>query len=130
MKTLLIHTRKISKILLFIGLWSVLGLYTSKAQNIIPLKELYLNASRYHHKEITTEGYVKDYKEKISKKGNLYTVFKLTDGEYYVKVFTFGKVNLKENEKLKVTGTFYKIKYVGKYKFYNEITMEKFEIIE
>ena len=121
---------KLTKLLLPVSICFLATNVNLFSQEFVSVQSLYLNASQYHKAEITTQGYVKDYKEKISKKGNPYTVFKLSDGRYYVKVFTFGKLGLAGNEKLKVTGTFYKVKYVGRYKFYNEITMQKFKILE
>lgn len=129
MKTYLLNDFP-SKLLLFVVLGVALPVLHIQAQEKVPIENLYKNAEHYHRQEVITEGTVIDYKQKISKKGNLYTVFKLSDGSYYVKAFSFGKIDLHNGEKARITGTFHKVKYVGRYKFYNEITIKKYEILE
>jgi hypothetical protein len=60
-------------------------------------------------------------KHKVSKRGNPYTIFALSDGTSAIKIFTFGTPEINRGDKVKVKGVFYKVKYVGRYTFYNEI---------
>ena len=97
----------------------------------VQIKEVIKNPDKYDNKRITVEGYIQNIKPKISQKGNKYTTFKISDKESnYLKVFLWGweeieKQNIKEGDKVEVEGKFQKVKYVGKYKFYNEIEAER-----
>lgn len=72
-------------------------------------------------KNITLQGIVISVKEKISKRGNAYTLFKIKSNGKIYKVFMKGHHHIKIGEKLLVKGIFYKIKKVGKRTYYNEI---------
>ena len=61
-------------------------------------------------------------KFRTSKGGNEYTTFSLIEssGES-IRVFTWGHPKIKEGQKVKVTGTYRKVKKIRRYTFYNEI---------
>jgi len=105
-------------VLLFI---TVLNFYTCTNAQVLTISEIINNPDRYHLKTVTVKGDVLDVKHKISRKGNEYTVFVLSDGSARIKVFTFGSSQINVGDKVKVEGVFYKVKYVGRYTFYNEI---------
>jgi DNA/RNA endonuclease YhcR with UshA esterase domain len=104
--------------LLFI---TVLNFYTCTNAQVLTISEIINNPDRYHLKTVKVKGEVLDVKHKISRKGNEYTVFVLSDGSAGIKVFTFGSPQINVGDKVKVEGVFYKVKYVGRYTFYNEI---------
>jgi len=105
-------------VLLFI---TVLNFYTCTNAQVLTISEIINNPDRYHLKNVKVKGEVLDVKHKISRKGNEYTVFVLFDGGARIKVFTFGSPQINVGDKVKVEGVFYKVKYVGRYTFYNEI---------
>jgi len=105
-------------VLLFI---TVLNFYTCTNAQVLTISEIINNPDRYHLKTVKVKGEVLDVKHKISRKGNEYTVFVLSDGSAGIKVFTFGSPQINVEDKVKVEGVFYKVKYVGRYTFYNEI---------
>jgi DNA polymerase III alpha subunit len=119
------HFKKIS--VLFILLFYALS---SFSQVEVSVADLIAQPEKYHKKEVTVIGYVANYKEKVSKRGNLYTVFKLYDNNDYISVFSFGYKGLKNGEKVKVTGEFYQVKRVGRYTFYNEINMKDYSVLK
>lgn len=79
------------------------------------------NPDHFDGKAIVMEGTVTNIFFKISRRGNPYYTFDLTDGAGSVKVFSFGKPVISEGDRVKVSGRFMKEKRVGKYIFYNEI---------
>jgi len=97
----------------------------------VKISEIIKNPDKYDNQIISVEGYIQNIKQKISQRGNKYTTFSISDGEgNYLKVFLWGwegieEQNIKEGDKVEVEGKFQKIKYVGKYKFYNEIEARK-----
>lgn len=95
------------------------------AQIKATVSDIVSNPDIYDGKTVQIEGKAFQVKFKISKKGNPYTVFKLTDGKNYVSVFSFGKLSVREGDNLRVTGTYQRVKYVGRYAFYNEIDSTK-----
>ncbi len=76
---------------------------------------------RFHKKLVQVEGKVSDYKEKTSRAGNAYTTFKLEQGEQKITIFSYGHLNLQNDDEVVVIGRFYKEKRVGRATFKNEI---------
>ncbi len=91
------------------------------AGDVISIKSILDNPQKFDGKIVTIQGEVVKLKSKVSKKGNPYFTFKLDDGEANITVFSFGKSNIENDDKVKVTGIFNAVKRVGKYTFYNEI---------
>jgi hypothetical protein len=80
------------------------------------------NRDLYDGKEVTVRGAVSNLKFKTSKAGNAYTTFSLVGKSGgSINVFVRQHPKLKKEEKVKVTGTYRKVKKVGRYTFYNEI---------
>jgi len=92
-----------------------------KAKEDVTISEILSNPNKYHLKTVLVKGEVLAVKHKISRKGNPYTVFALSDGTSAIKIFTFGTPEINRGNRVKVKGIFYKVKYVGRYTFYNEI---------
>jgi len=93
----------------------------------VKISQIINNPDKYHNQYISVEGYIQNIKQKISQRGNKYTTFSIFDNEgNSLKVFLWGwegieEQNIKEGDKVEVEGKFQKIKYVGRYRFYNEI---------
>jgi DNA polymerase III alpha subunit len=80
------------------------------------------NKDSFDGKEVSVSGIVSKLKLKTSKGGNEYTTFSLTNGSgVSLNVFVWGHSKVKEGQKVKVIGTYRKVKKVGRYTFYNEI---------
>jgi len=106
-------------------LTTVLTYYVYANAQVLTVSEILNHPEKYHLKTVQVKGEVLDVKHKVSKRGNEYTVFVLSDGKKSLNVFTFGTPEINVGDKVKVEGTFYKVKYVGRYTFYNEIDASK-----
>jgi RecJ-like exonuclease len=106
-------------------LTAVLTFYVYANAQVLTVSEIINNPDKYHLKTVQVKGEVLDVKHKVSKRGNEYTVFVLSDGKKSLNVFTFGTPEINVGDKVKVEGIFYKVKYVGRYTFYNEIDASK-----
>ena len=106
-------------------LTTVLTYYVYANAQVLTVSEILNHPDKYHLKTVQVKGEVLDVKHKVSKRGNPYTVFVLSDGKKSLNVFTFGTPEINVGDKVKVEGTFYKVKYVGRYTFYNEIDASK-----
>ena len=80
-----------------------------------------LNKSFCDRKAVEVEGEVTDLIFKISKKGNKYTTFNLTQGNYQIKVFSFEYLPISEGDLVRVSGVYYTEKLYEEYSFPNEI---------
>jgi len=110
---------------LILLLTAVLTFYGCANAQVLTVSEIINNPDKYHLKTVQVKGEVLDVKHKVSKRGNPYTVFVLSDGKKSLNVFTFGTPEINVGDKVKVEGIFYKVKYVGRYTFYNEIDASK-----
>jgi queuine/archaeosine tRNA-ribosyltransferase len=79
------------------------------------------NPDKFHRKMVQVEGEVDDLKKKTSRIGNPYTTFKLDSGGKQVVVFSYGHLNIQEDDAVIVVGKFYKERRVGRSTFKNEI---------
>jgi len=120
----------IKSFLYLIAISLILSSFLLSAPQKTTIKEILDNPDTYNQKEVIVVGEVINFKPTISKKGNPYTTFSLIDDDYNaLKVFIWGhqeikNKDIKNNDKVEVIGIFKKIKYVGKYRFYNEIEAE------
>lgn len=112
----------------------ILFVFTSLfSQERTKISDILSNPDKYDKKEVIVEGKVDNLKFKTSKKGNQYITFSIKDEENNsLKVFSWGHQKVKEEkiedgDKVEVSGIFYKVKFVGQYRFYNEIEAEKIE---
>jgi DNA/RNA endonuclease YhcR with UshA esterase domain len=110
---------------LILLLTAVLTFYGCANAQVLTVSEILNHPDKYHLKTVQVKGEVLDVKYKVSKRGNPYAVFVLSDGKASIKVFTFGTPEINVGDKVMVKGTFYKVKYVGRYTFNNEIDASK-----
>ncbi len=89
----------------------------------VKITELLEKAESYHEKAVKTAGRVEAFQQRVSKKGNAYFVFKLTEKESTVNVFGIGTLEKvpKKGDLVEVTGTFRNQKKVGDTVYKNEI---------
>lgn len=87
------------------------------------IADILSNKDKYHGEIVQVEGKVTLVHFTISKKGNPYTVFTLTDPKgNFVNVFGFDHLPVKKNESVRVTGKYQKVKHVPPNKtYYNQI---------
>ena len=88
------------------------------------------NASEFDGKEVCVEGSVSDLEFKTSQKGDPYVTFSVNDENFQsLTVFSFGSLQIKEGDKVKVSGRYYVVKRVGiiTYSYYNAIDASSVE---
>jgi hypothetical protein len=94
----------------------------SPAAGKISFQEILSNPDKYNGQEVTVQGKASKIKLRTSKGGNDYTTLKLTDDSGKIlNVFSWGHPALGEGQKVTVTGSYQKVKRVGKKTFYNVI---------
>ena len=88
-----------------------------------PTEKILADKNSYDGKEVLVAGTVSaDLKLKKSKSGKDYTTFSLLgDSGRRIKIFYWGKLKLQGGQKVKVTGTYHKVKKLKEYTFRNEI---------
>ena len=84
----------------------------------------------YHEKHLALIGRVRNLRQKFSRRGNPYTLFRLDDGQASLKVYLRGHPPIQEGQWVRVEGVFYAVKQVGRLKFYNELTAQRIEPVE
>lgn len=114
-KPILIRAVHIAAIILFI-LSTRCG-----AASSVSVSSICANKSHYHTKLVVSIGRVENMFEKLSRKGNYYYTFDLVDAGDRVRVFSFGKPQVKNGDKVVVRGVYYKVRTVGHYVFEHEI---------
>jgi len=99
------------------------GALVSADNESVALTDLLQNQDRFHSKPVKVLGAVADFKQKTSRAGNKYVVFKLTESEKKVNVYRRGWLEqpLKDGAKVQVYGVYQKEKRVGAMVFKNEI---------
>lgn len=91
------------------------------------VRKILANTYSCDSKEVFISGMVKDIKHKISKKGNEYTTFVLTDvyydydPDYGITVYVGEHKVLAEDSMIWVRGKYHQTKEVSGYTFYNQI---------
>lgn len=94
------------------------------------IEVLVSNPGDYDGKEVTVEGVVEKVHHAQSGSGNPYTLFRLLDNEdNKVGVYTKGRLEISEGNKLRVTGKFKKEKQALIFKFKNVIKAKEVEKI-
>ncbi len=77
---------------------------------------------RFDGQEVTIGGTITHLRQTVSRRGNPYYTFDLSDGTRTIRVFSFGRSPCKDGSAATVTGTFGKVHRVGRYVFSNEVT--------
>ena len=79
------------------------------------------NPDRFDGKSVTIHGTITNLRETVSRRGNPYYTFDLSDDMRTIRVFSFGKAQCHAGAAT-VEGTFEQIKQVGRLTFRNEVT--------
>src|SRR2546425_12344319 len=81
------------------------------------LSDIAANPDRYDGQSVTLHGSITNLRERVSRAGNPYYTFDLSDGKRAIRVFSFGAA-LCRSGIATVDGTFQKVKRQGRYTFY------------
>ena len=95
----------------------------------ISVHALTQDPARYDGKVVTVVGTITAYRERLSTAGNPYTTFRLTDGDEFVVVFSWNKQGFSNGQRVRVTGTFSKIREAGTSPVGNEIQAYRIEAL-
>lgn len=95
----------------------------------ISVRALVQNPDQYDGKVVSVVGTVTVYRERVSTVGNLYTTFRLTEGNASVSVFVWDKQGLRNGRKVRVIGTFAKVRHVRALTFDNEIQAHRIDVL-
>ncbi len=98
------------------------------AQPAIAISALVQHPNQYDGKTVSVTGTVVGYRERVSGRGNPYTTFRLTDGGA-VSVFIWNHQGLRDGIRVRVVGTFSRVRRVGRYTFFNEIEARRIEAV-
>jgi hypothetical protein len=79
------------------------------------------NPTRFDGQLVTMRGTIGNLRETVSRRGNPYYTFDLSDGKRAIRVFSFGTAECRIGSAT-VEGTFQKVKQVGRLTFHNEVT--------
>lgn len=96
-----------------------------QAQEQVTVQALLNNGKQYDGKQVVLVGVASKLKQKVSKKGNAYYTFRISDGKQSVSVFGYGNAPAKEGDKVRVTDKFAVEKRVGYATYRNEIDVTK-----
>lgn len=77
--------------------------------------------AKFDKKLVKASGIVKNLRLRTSKAGNDYTTFDLTEKDDKVHVYSRGKLEIKEGDRVVVTARFYTEKKLGELTFKNEM---------
>jgi len=86
--------------------------------------DILASPDRYDRQTVTISGSVTNLRETVSRRGNPYYTFDLSDGKQAIRVFSFGKAPCQSGTAT-VDGVFEKVKRVGHLTFPNEITANR-----
>ena len=90
----------------------------------VSVMELATSPSKYDGNTVVIKGSVTQVSEEVTRRGNAYFCFQLTDGVYTVAVYSTGKPSVSNGENVCVTGTFAREKRVTRYTFHDIVLME------
>jgi hypothetical protein len=93
----------------------------------ISVHALIQDPAKYDGKVVTVVGTITTYRERVSNAGNPYTTFRLADGDEFVAVFSWNKQGFSNGQRVRVTGTFSKIREAGTSPVGNEIQAYRIE---
>ncbi len=95
----------------------------------VSIRALIQDPDQYDGKVVSVAGTITAYRERVSAAGNPYTTFRLAEGDASVSVFIWDRQGLRDAQKVRVTGTFAKVKRVGTYTFDNEIQAHRIDVL-
>lgn len=108
----------------------LLAAFPALSQQAITVGDLVHNPERYDKQIISVAGTIADYRERVSERGNPYTTFRLQDAAAAVAVFAWKHQGLSNGLRVRVVGTFSRVKRVGGYIFYNEIEVRNVAMLK
>jgi len=88
----------------------------------VSVRELVETPDRFDGRAVTVHGTVASLHRQVSRRGNPYYTFSLSDGLRVVRVFSFGDTACRNGESASMDGKFSRVKTFGGYTFYNEVT--------
>jgi hypothetical protein len=105
------------------ALCCLLALVTSASAQVVNTspRDIIANRDRFDGQPVTISGTITNLQERVSRAGNSYYTFDLSDGKQAVRVFSFGTAPCRGGAAT-VEGSFEKVKRQGRYTFYNEVT--------
>ena len=106
-----------------------LGAPAAPAERGISVHALMQDPAPYDGKIVTVVGMITGYRERTSNAGTPYTVFRLADGDASVVVFSWNRQGLADGQRVRVTGTFSRIKQAGTSPVANEIQAYRIEVL-
>jgi|GEM_PF-1379647 len=114
--------RGVCRLLIRIGVLGLLLLAprTTNAVDASPTAIL-TNPDRFDGKSVMIRGTITNLHETVSRRGNPYYTFDLSDGTRTIRVFSFGTAPCRSGMAT-VEGTFDQVKHVGSRTFRNEVT--------
>jgi len=124
----------------------VLGLFYAEKKGLLPnslssllsqigsyqevnITQIYDNTDMFHKKNVSVKGYISDYQERVSKRGNRYTVFQLYNDYGSMTVHYQGHMGLSSGLRVCLKGEFLKEKRVRNLRFYNQIEADSATIL-
>jgi hypothetical protein len=109
--------------ILVIALLCLLAAATSASAQVVNTSpsEILASAGRFDGQPVTISGTITNVQERVSRAGNPYYTFDLSDGKQAIRVFSFGTAPCRVGGAT-VEGNFEKVKRQGRYTFYNEVT--------
>lgn len=85
------------------------------------IAEILKDPDKFHKKLVQVEGKVSEFRKRTSRAGNAYTTFKLVSGKDEMTIFSYGHLELVNEDEVVVIGRYFKEKKVGRDTFKNEI---------
>ncbi len=82
------------------------------------------HAGQYDGKAMSVGGTVRDFRARVSRRGNAYETFELCGSAACVHVFAWGDAQRADGEYSALSGTFWKVKQVGTYTFHDELDVD------
>ena len=115
-----------SPCILVSALCCLLTVATSASTQVVNTspRDILANSDRFDGRPVTISGTIINLQERVSRAGNSYYTFDLSDGKQAIRVFSFGTAPCRGGVAI-VEGSFEKVKRQGRYTFYNEVTASR-----
>ncbi len=104
-------------------LFALFTLALAQSVRVSP-SDILATPDRYDGQYVTLSGTITNLRETVSRRGNPYYTFDLSDGKATVRVFSFGTPPCRAGGAT-VEGTYQWIKRQGRYTFHNEVTASR-----
>ncbi len=97
----------------------------------VSIKSIMDNPAQYHGRTVSMKGVAREVEEKISRKGNRYTTFRVSDASGgAMTVFSWRHLGIKIGEHVLVSGIFRQVKRVGDRTFYNQVDADSVSALD